>query len=145
MGRCAGRVRGTELSLLFSIYNHIPHWFSDGEVNTTPAFEQMKAKYVTLSDYYVHLHLFIIILRLFETCCDLLLSIMSLGENILTYSVANIMAAIFSLYSVLFRILLREDIDHAIQSVYVNRMKAVSGKMLTKPLLFKYYCVNISF
>ena len=70
---------------------------------------------------------------------------MSLGENILTYSVANIMAAIFSLYSVLFGMLTREHLDHAVLSVFVNRMKAVSGKMLTKPLLFKYYCVNISF
>mgnify|MGYP000014891791 FL=1 len=69
---------------------------------------------------------------------------MNLGENITTYSIANIMTTIFILYSTMFKQIIHE-IDSKVCSVYVNMMKSITTKMLTKPLMYKYYCVNISF
>ena len=157
VGRCAGRVRGTELSLLFSLFGNLSLWFPIAPIEDNEQ-DEVNAKYVWLSlsitititiiiDYHHHhssLSLTIIIASLYEACCSLLLHIMGLGENIITYSIANIMSAILSLYSVLFRMLVNESKEKSMMNIYVNLMKAITSKMLTKPLLFKYYCVNIS-
>lgn len=68
---------------------------------------------------------------------------MTLGENVTTYSVANIMSTVFVLYSVMFKQIVN-DTNPKEASIYVNMMKSITTKMLTKPLMFKYYCVNIS-
>ena len=68
---------------------------------------------------------------------------MTLGENVTTYSVANIMSTVFVLYSIMFKQIVN-DTNPKEASTYVNMMKSITTKMLTKPLMFKYYCVNIS-
>ena len=74
--------------------------------------------------------------------------IMSLGENVITYSVANIVAMATELYRVLFREMVKSDDDgeqgQGVLGVYINEFKAVTSKMVAKPLLFKYYSIYIS-
>ena len=95
--------------------------------------------------------------------------IMSLGENVITYSVANIVVMATELYRVLFREMVKSGGDgekmvksdgdgekmvksngddekgQGILGVYINKFKAVTSKMVAKPLLFKYYSIYISF
>ena len=78
---------------------------------------------------------------LFEAYCRLLLTIMTLGENVLTYSVSNVLAGVTELFSVTFRRMAEND-EHV--GTYVNLLKSVSSRMTNRPLLYKHYCVNIS-
>ena len=66
---------------------------------------------------------------------------MTLGENVLTYSVSNVLAGVAELFSVTFRRLVEND-EHV--GTFVNLLKSVSSRMTNRPLLYKHYCVNIS-
>ena len=66
---------------------------------------------------------------------------MTLGENVLTYSVSNVLAGVTELFSVTFRRMAEND-EHV--GTYVNLLKSVSSRMTNRPLLYKHYCVNIS-
>lgn len=77
---------------------------------------------------------------------------MSLGEHVITYSVANIISMTRELYRVMFREIAKQQGDDAqcensqrVLGVYINNFKAITGKMVSKPLLFKYYSIYISF
>lgn len=66
---------------------------------------------------------------------------MTLGENVLTYSVSNVLAGVTGLFSVTFRRVAEND-EHV--GTYVNLLKSVSSRMTNRPLLYKHYCVSIS-
>ena len=77
---------------------------------------------------------------------------MSLGEHVITYSVANIISMTRELYRVMFREMAKQQGDDAqcensqgVLGVYINNFKSITGKMVSKPLLFKYYSIYISF
>lgn len=77
---------------------------------------------------------------------------MSLGEHVITHSVANIISMTTELYRVMFREMAKLQGDdaqcqnrQAVLGVYINNFKSVTGKMVSKPLLFKYYSIYISY
>ena len=67
-------------------------------------------------------------------------SIIYLKDSAITYPIANLIYIIQQLYSIMFNQIVQQNQS---MNIYINAVKEITSRMVSKPLLFKYYMINV--
>ena len=72
----------------------------------------------------------------------MILSIIHLKDSVITYPIANLIYLIQQLYGIMFNQIVQQN-QH--MSIFINAMKEITSRLVSKPLLFKYYMISVSY